>query len=255
MKIAWVNHFDTASIEAGTNVPNLAPQHLKEPQLGIKWFTTTGSNSDYILSDFGSAKEVRCVAVLGTNFTSAATIRVRGSNTDNTAQDGGIVDTGVVSSVTKTNYGSIYYTLDADYTARYWRVDLADSTVNNLRVGRLFIGPAWTPTKSMLFGWSIAHNDASRRTRSLGGALYVDESFRTRTLDFTLSFLSQTEMYTNPFEMMRANGLAHDILVIPEESGAFIPEMSIWGTLASAFPLIHQTYQVYRQRYRVEERI
>jgi hypothetical protein len=39
-------------------------------------------------------------------------------------------------------------------------------------------------------------------------------------LDFTLDFLSESEIYDNAFAMARANGRVKDVLAIPFESGA-----------------------------------
>lgn len=255
MKIAWINRFDDAITEAGSKVPTLPASNIKNPHLATKWHSASGDNNTYILAALTAQFTIRCVAVLGTNLTSSATIRVRGSNADNTAVSGEIIDTGTLSNVIDTNYGNFYRDLGADYTARYWRIDFNDATINNIQVGRIFIGPAWSPSKEMLFGWGMNYNDSSRRTRAQGGQLYIDKSFRFRTLDFTLAFMDKAEMYDNAFEIARRNGMTEDVLVIPEENGTYNSEISIFGLVANAFPLTHQTFQVYRQRYRIEERL
>lgn len=255
MKLAWINRFDDAIIEAGSAISSLPVANLKNPQLAVKWQSAGGITTTYILADLGAQYPIECVAVLGTNLTTAGTIRIRGSNSDNTAVTGEIVDTGTLSNTLKTGYRHIYRVLAAEYTARYWRIDLTDATLDKISAGRVFLGPAWTPSKAMLFGWGVTYHDASRTTRSKGGQVYADQSFRFRSIDFTLAFMNQAEMFNNSFEIDRANGLTKDVLFIPDENGTFNSEMSIYGLVIGSLPLNHQTYQIYRQRYRIEERL
>jgi len=255
MKIAWINRFDSATVDAGNQVSSLPVQNLQNEQVAIKWQTASGINSTHILIDMTAVVDIDCLALVGTNFTSAVTFRIRGSNTDNTAVAGEVADTGTLSGMVSSNYRNFYYAFSATKTARYWRIDIEDTSLNYLRAGRLFMGPAWSPSKEMNFGWSIAYTDSSKVTRSQGGQLYIDESFKFRALDFTLSFMDQTEMISNGFEITRRNGSIIDVLVIPEENGTFNSELSIFGLLIGTFPLTHVTYQIYRIRYRIEERL
>lgn len=255
MKIAWINSFDEAIIEAGNQVSNLPIQNLQNSQVAVKWQTQSGINSTYFLADLTSIVAVSCIALIGTNLTSTATVRIRGSNTDSSAVAGEIVDTGVLSGVVSDNYRNFYRAFTTPYSARYWRIDIEDTSLNYLRMGRAFIGPAWSPSKEMNFGWTIGYTDASRITRSQGGQLYIDESFQFRALDFTLSFMDQAEMINNGFELTRRNGGVRDVLVMPDENGTFNSELSIFGLVSGASPLTHVTYQIYRIRYRVEERL
>jgi len=254
MRLAWVNRFDDAIIEAGSRTPNLPPQNLRDPHMPVKWFSETGVTSTHILADIGSSQPIGAVCVLGTNLTSAATLRVRGSISDNTGIAGEVYDSGTLSNVIDDDYPNFYHVFN-DVSARYWRINITDDTLLNLRAGRVFIGPTWVPTKAMQFGWGMTWADASRRTKSRGGQSYIDVGYRFRVMDFTLSFMDQSEMYTNAFELARRNGLNQDILVVPDDQNTLLHEISIFGLVTSSFPITHSNFNVYQQKYRVEERI
>jgi len=255
MKIAWVNRFDDGAVTAGSRVSSLPPENLQNPHLAVKWHSEGGVNNTHVVADLGASSTVDCVAAIGANLTASATLRVRASDTDSTGADGAKYDSGALNSVISDSYKNFYHSLSSTITARYWRVDFNDSTLNNIRVGRLFIGPAWTPTKEMLFGWALTWADNSRRTKSRGGQSYIDLGPRFRILDFTLSFMGQSEMYNNAFELARRNGTNEDVLVIPDEDSSFLSEFSVFGLVSGALPLTHANFNVYRQRYRIEERL
>jgi len=146
--------------------------------------------------------------------------------------------------------------LNSDITARYWRVDIEDLTLSTyIEIGRLFIGPAWIPSKSALYGWANDWIDESNTSKSLGGQTFINVRARRRVLTFTLSFMDEDEMYNNAFEIARRNGLNKDILVMMKTTGSRISEQSIFGLVNRSVPLTHQTLNVFMTRYTIEERL
>lgn len=262
MRIAWQNLLDSATLTAGSQITTLPVENLQSPHLATRWHTETGVTASYVLIDLGSALAVDVLAVLGSNLTAGATWRVRASTSDATAVSGDLYDNGAGSPLDPVdagvdgNYGAIYLALASTVTARYWRIDLIDAAVaDNLQVGRVFIGPAWQPTSGMLYGWAMTYADDTRRTRSLGGQTHVDVGPRYRRLQFGLSFMNEAEMYGNAFELARAAGLNGDVLVMPQDAGNYQSQQCVHGLLAQAAPLVHETHNVYRMRYVIEERL
>lgn len=255
MILAWANKIDAATLSAGSAAAGLPVTNVQHAHLSRRWHMAAGVKSSYLLADLGSSIACAVLAVLGTNLTGAATYRLRASNTDVTAVAGELLDTGVVAGAAKTGYGAIYRPFAA-VAARYWRLDLTDTSVaDHIEVGRVFLGPSWQPSIDLLYGWSITPTDPSRRAQSIGRQTHVDVLPQSRVLEFKLSFMDEAEMYGNAFALARANGLAKDVLAIPVETSAYLSEQAVFGLLVQSEPLVHEAWQIYRMQYQIEERL
>ena len=259
MLIGYSNKADSpATIVAGSQESSLPVSNLQDVTVARLWRTDTSGvvTSTYLTIDAKASITARVVALLGTNLTSSATVRIRASDADSTAVTGDLLDTGTVSAGVDDNYQNIYYVLSADTAARYWRIDITDATLpSHIQAGRLFLSPAWIPTKSALYGWSGTFTDASRVSTSLGGQTFVDIQSRARELKFTLSFMDEDEMYGTAFEIDRLNGKNTDILVMMRTTGSYISEQSVFGLVTRITPVIHETIDVYKKQYTVKERL
>jgi len=255
MLIAWDNKADSAALTASSEQASLPGSNVKQPHLSRKWYTASAVKSAALTLDLGSSTSCGLLAVLGTNLTSAATLRLRASNADPTAVAGDLLDTGTVSANVKDGYGAVYKSFNA-VAARYWRLDLTDNSVSdNLRVGRLFLGPKWAPSAGMLYGWAPAVNDPSKIAKSYGGQSYADVRPQFRALQFELSYMNEAEMYGNAFALARAKGVVSDVLAIPFEAGTYISEQAVWGLCTAQQPLIQQAVRIFRQKFQIEERL
>lgn len=255
MLIAWDNKVDAAVVSAGSQVATLPATNVQLAHLALKWGTAAGVKSSYLLFDLGAALACALLAVLGSNLTPTATMRLRASTADPTAVAGDLLDTGTISGNVKTGYGAIYYSFNS-VSARYWRLDLTDASLaDNLQVGRVVLAPKWAPTVGQLYGWDIEPLDPSNISKSYGGQAYADIRPQQRVLNFTLDFLSESEMFANAFALARANGVVKDVLAIPFETGARVSEQSVWGLVRASRPLVHRLSQIYRQDFQIEERL
>lgn len=168
---------------------------------------------------------------------------------------GWLFDTGTVSAGAVAGYGAAYksFTVAA---ARYWRLDLADATVaSNLQIGRVFLGPKWTPSVNQEYGWSVTVLDPSDLDESYGGQEYADEKPQRRQVQFTLTWMNEAEMYGNAFALARANGRVRDVLAIHDIAGAYLSQQAVWGLIQANEPLIHERAQIYRQKFTLRERL
>lgn len=256
MLLAWDNLADeAASLSADSEVPSLPASNAQQSHVAQAWHTAAGVKGAYLLLDLGSALACSVLALLGTNFTGAATVRVRASTLDPNAIANLLLDTGVVAAGAKAGYGGVYKAF-TETTARYWRIDIADATVpDNLQVGRLFLGPSWTPSSKQLYDWSVTPNDESRVAKSYGGQAFPDERPQTRILSFVLDYMNEAEMYGNAFALARSQGVVRDVLAIPEIAGAYVSEQAVWGLCRGSEPLINRRALIYRQKFTIEERL
>lgn len=254
MRIAWQNNADAALLVASSELSTLPGANVQQPHLSQKWYTAAGVNAAAITLDMLTALACDLLALLGTNLTAAATVRLRLSNVDPAALATLLLDTGVLAAGVKAGYGAIYKAF-ASTPARYWRIDLSDASLMQLQIGRLFLGPSWAPSSPQEFGWSVTAMDPSKITTSYGGQDYADVVPQKRVLDFQLNWHSEAELYGNAFALARSQGIAKDVLAIHDINGAFLSEQSVWGRCTAAQPLIHRTTRTFQQKFNIQERL
>lgn len=255
MRLAWDNKADGATLTSGSELATLPGSNVQQPHLSRKWHTAAAVKSSFQIFDLGAPVSCDTFAMLGTNLTAAATVRVRASDLDPTVVANLLVDTGVLAAGVKAGYGASYKAF-ALTAARYWRYDPVDATVpDNLQIGRVFIGPSWTPSVPQSYDWSVTAFDPSIKTRSYGGQMHIDELPQRRVLSFVLDWMDEAEMYGNSFELARANGLVRDVLAIHDINGAYLSEQAVWGLIAQAEPLVRRSLKIFRHKYTIEERL
>lgn len=253
MLIAWDNKADAAAVSAGSALSSLPASNVQAQLLATKWGTAAGVKSSYLLFDLGASLEIAVLAVLGSNLTPTATVRLRASNADATAVAGDLKDTGVIAAGVSAGYGAIYNPFDS-VNARYWRVDLADAALaDNMLVGRVVLAPKWIPTVGMPYGWGVTSVDPSKIASSTGGQRWADQRPQKRVVQFQLDWMNESEMFGNAFAMARAIGIVKDVLVMPFETGARLQEQSVWGACKTSPPLQHRAAKIFTQQFTVEE--
>ncbi len=256
MLIAWDNKADAASaLTVSSEIATLPGANVQQPHVSRKWHTAAAVKDAYLLFDLGSSLSCALFAALGTNLTAAATVRIRCAESVADVTAAPLYDSTAVNAGVVAGYGAAYKSFTAQ-AARYWRLDFTDATLpDNIQVGRVFLGPKWTPSINQLYGWRVRVKDDSKVARSYGGQSYVDVRPQTRVLKFELDYMSEAEMYGNAFAMARTNGLVSDILVIPDSAGTYLSQQAVWGLLSASEPLVHRIPLIYRQAFTVEERL
>lgn len=255
MILAWTNRADTGIVSASSEISTLPGSNVQNKHLSKKWQTAAAVKSASLVIDLGSSLACALLGVFGTNLTSAATVRLRGSDSDSTGVTGEKYDSTLIASGVSTGIGDLYLSFTSA-AARYWRVDLADASVSdNLQIGRVFLGPKWTLLKNQLFGWSMTAKDPSNVKKSKGGQTHAEVLPQTRILQFTLAFQSEAQMYGNGFVMARAQGIVKDIVALNDLSATYPTEQSVFGLVDSSQPIINDNYGIFRQQFTVEQRL
>ena len=255
MKIGHTNHIDDAAtlLTAGSEISTHPVEHIGDVHLSKQW-RTNASNSSHFVADQGAAKSFESLFVGGTNLTSVATMRIRVSTTDATGAAGDVLDTGSISAAIDNDYGTIAYFPAAAASGRYFRLDLADTSLSDLQIGRVHAGLLWTPARNHQFPLDISWEDPSTRTRSKGGQIHIDERSKFRVIEFVLGFLSETQMMANAFDIDRVHGSSKEVLIVPDPASTYLSETAIWG-LMDTTRITNAGLNVWRKRYRVEERL
>jgi hypothetical protein len=251
--IGWRNLADAAAVSASSDLVSLPAANVQHPQLSRVW-ATAPATSAWLLLDMHVPATCSLLALIGTNLTPDATLRVRASDADPTAAAGDLLDTGAVNASIKAGYGAAYRSF-APVAARYWRLDLADASVSDIRVGRVFLGPAWDATGNLLWDYSVTPVDESQRAKSYGGQSHTERRARFRVLAFTLDYMSAPQAWEHAFALQRECGLDTDILAIPDIASPYLSEQAVWGLMTASEPVRHRALPIHTQKFSVEERI
>lgn len=252
MLFAWDNLTDA---EGATLTADTTPALLGVSNLRVTTFDVVcrfAAASGWVAWDLGSSQEIGVIAIPGSNLTSLATKRIRLSDTDTTTGD--LLDTGVVSAGINNDYRALYHVIASPVTARYGRIDLADSSLSFIDLARLFVGPYETPTYGPLNEDAILPIDLGRKTLTAGGQIFTDIGPKGHALDFTLD-LSEAEAMSIARKLDRVVGATKDVLAMLETSGSYVSENSAFGLLDVISPIATRAFGLRRKRYVVRARI
>jgi hypothetical protein len=111
---------------------------------------------------------------------------------------------------------ALIHLLESNIRARYWRVELDDTSNPDgyVEIGRLFIGSTWQPFKNMSYGASNAWETKTDVQEAIGGAEYFQRRTPFRIARFALNWMSENEGMANAFELQRRAGIDQEVLWI-----------------------------------------
>ncbi len=254
MLIGFNNRLDDATLDASGEVGALPIENLQVNPLKKAWRVASGTA--WIDITLAASATMRVFALMaadqGNNLTAAATIRIRCSDISTTTGD--ILDTGVISAGVIAGYPHVYHVHTAEISAKFCRIDIVDSSLSVIDIGKGYVGPVWEPTRNHSFGRGASWADNSNRVRSEGGQIITGTGARFRVFDFALDFNSEAEMMTNAFELDREKGINDDILVMLDPD-TFSQKLSLFGPVVRVTPLLRRDGGIASKRYQVEERL
>ena len=274
------NRADEATLTAGSQVASLPVTNLQDRQIVKPWRTqVTTPASTWVRAAFSQPQVIGVVALIRHNFSQGSRWRIRVGDDPTFAtvsydsgwlnvwpqieefgtlpwgvfQWGGLVPQEVATQITL----SAYHLLPAPAVAQQLRIDIDDAAnpAGYLQAGRLVAGPAYRPSRDMLYGWSIGFEDPSVVSKSRGGQTWIDVQERFRVLRFTLSNLNESEAFGNVFDyLFRRKGVAGDVLVIPRaDRPDQFHNQAIYGRLRTLEPLTNPYFESFETNFEVEE--
>lgn len=140
-----------------------------------------------------------------------------------------LYDSGDVPAQVDPRFGYLIHVLPASVTTRSLRLSLSDPTVPELRGGRLFAGPLWTPQRSPSHGYDFGRAPLSAQTIGRAGQTFIDRRANPRATSFTLGLVTLDEERTHLRELQRLCANSDDMLVIFDASDPNPGDVSIWG--------------------------
>lgn len=175
----------------------------------------TAANTKFQI-DLGSSLAIKCLSLHAHNLSSAATITLKAGTTagaSDTLNSTGNNAYSVTFDATRefsTHYAVV---IDADVTARYWTVEIIDTSNSDgyVEIGRVGLWQGLEPAINMSWGVVYGINDESETERSLGQDFLYNEKDKKRTANFALDFLTNDER-DEAHELSRVSGRTGEIL-------------------------------------------
>lgn len=227
------------AITASSEDANFPVANLLKPQGGIFWKTLVDSGV-FFRVNIGTGQSVDMVSLLYTNFTSAATWRVRLG--DSQAEvDGGAadIDSGTITAwaqtdMSKWDFAHSIFRAGSASTNSWLRVDLNDAANPDgfLTVGRLMAGASYEPTINFQYGGGIGYVSQPLRDRSIANVLYVEERQAFQTASLTFDHIPEDEFWPNMQTIFRLHGNHKPIqLVMDIGDNANRADKAIYGVI------------------------
>lgn len=251
-RIGWEKRIDTAVLTASAQAAGLGPARLQSADLADAW--NAGTDSAWLLADFGAPVELDGTMLAGVNLTAAATRRIRVSTADATGAAGDALDTGDGPAGVDPHYGLLVAPFAERVTGRYLRIDLADASLAELKAGRWWAGRLVAPARNFGFDWRRTVAEATARTETPGGQTHARRRPQRRGFALTFGFLTAAESETFAEALQRDVGLHDDLLVILDPDSASLGRDSLWGELAALDDVSNHRFNRFRFLLRVIER-
>lgn len=245
------NYADSGTITASSTSGSMAAALLKNQMVARKW--RAASNTTYLLIDLGAVKSIDTIVLGGLNLTAGGTVRVRMSATNSSATSA-IAWDGYAEPMIRPALSMHVWIKAAPVSARYVRIDLADTSLSWVEAGRLVIGARRHMTINMDWGWSKGREDLSKITQTAGGQSLIDKRGSRRTMSLTLSNLTDAE--ADWWHDIDATvGLTGDMLFLFDAAYADLPSVSIWGRMDALEPIANPYLETYSRSVKIIERM
>jgi hypothetical protein len=239
--IGYSNLADIATLSGGDWLATMPRDNLLTDPIGLHARTVDDATASTQFDiDFGGAQGVRLFALVSHNLSASATYRLRGSDT------AGVFTTPLYDSGTTSAWAASYtasaepwesdgfwdsivtwsgadggtpnliHVLAAETAARYWRLEIADTTNADgyVEAGRLFVGPAFAPAVNFDWGAAIGYADESTVEMVYGGTEYFDRRPVRRVATLRFSWLTDAEALRYLLDLQRTRGITREILFV-----------------------------------------
>lgn len=185
------NLWDGAALTASSQNPNFLAINTQH-----RWHTRTwrsfgggGTLTENIVADMGSAVAVQAFALKNHNFSPSAAVRIQANASNSWGSPS--VD---VSVPLATDLLAYFWGTPQSY--QWWRLSVVDSApvTTYLEIGRLFVGPYFSPSINISIGYKRHYSDPSDVLYSDGGQIVTNQKTRFQNLDLQFQYLSDVDI-------------------------------------------------------------
>jgi len=134
----------------------------------------------------------------------------------------------------------IIHVYDSPPTARYWQFEIDDAANSDgyWQAGRLFMAGWWAPTVNYSYDAnSLAFQDRTIVEEAMSGVEYFWRRRQPRIFGFGVNMVSEDEMFSSAYRLLRIAGTDGEIFVIPDSSASFLQRRSFIGRVSKGGPM------------------
>lgn len=254
--LAYQNWIDLPGItfSAGSTAQPQSAGQVASPHVYWDFWQSLNTTSSWIGVDFKQPLTIGVLAAIGILATASDTARWRLSNQGVGGAE--VYDSGFYPCGVKPGYDLAVLVPPTDLVARYLRLDVdapSQAARNAVRVGRLWAGPLFKPSRQRQYGWSDDWADASTVTVApWSGSEHVDERPSRRVLSFSLDYLNKADS-DELKELGRVAGTRRQVLFIPVVGGADTPTEAILGRMKETTPIIQPRPRTYSKSFTINQ--
>lgn len=204
------------TITTGNEISAKPAAHLNEfVDIGMTW-KSSGNTNLWVRGNFGSAKPVDFVSLLGANAQAGTTLRLRLGDTqaevDGTADYDSGAQTFISPSITSDDglYHS-HWSLPSVQTKQWWRIDIGSHT-GDFEAANLILGQKVTPSRYYSAGFEMGVQDQGDIGFGRWGVVEQASGLIMRTLKFDLEWLTEAEEMTMFAPLMKKLGTRNPAL-------------------------------------------
>jgi hypothetical protein len=273
LRIVHDNAVKRMTLSASSQAGSLSVDRLKSNIKTRVWRATSTVATLTAVFDQG-AEPVECVALPFCNFSSSATIRVRGyANASDPVPsfdtghqigcpyiafddfDWGVEPLGVNAfSYAAASQCVIWFPLSI---VKKLVIDLSDPTSESgyLEAACLVVGTYWTPRMNMGWGASVTMQENTKNERSESGVLRSDRGTRARKLSFDLKYMDNADR-SKLWSIMANNGMTSPAFfsLFPESDDTIEEQMhQVYGKMSQQTKIALQSFRSSQSQFEVEE--
>lgn len=223
---------DVTVLTASSAATNKPVTRLKNILRSVYW-EATGKTEESVVADLGSGTiSVKAAAITGFDLTRDATVEFLHSTNNVTFTSLGVIKLGTSTvgygegGFGEGGYGGFSPTLPlighvislffSALSSRYWKVIIKDpGNVNNIRLGRWFLGTYWEPASvDIRRKWRVEMVDESQIGKTLGGQKSVNKRPIFLRASFSLPPLSEADAFDNFYPIVRDFGGKRDVFLV-----------------------------------------
>lgn len=267
VRIGYSNLIDSATLSGGSWSTNSPLANIKDQVVSVAARSADAlAASTKFEADLAAAQTVGMVALSGVNFTSAATIRVRGGSVAGLAS-GVLYDSGTVNVwptgtdatlLAKHNRWTPILSFTA-VSARYWLIEITDTANADgyVQIGRVFLGPTFSPTWNASYGARLRWVNRNVRDETESGVLYTSRRPAYRETVFELEHLTRAEAVTSMHDLQLLTADSPEVVVLfdPASTDTTRLRESYLGELHDFDPLGYASALRYSSGFTVREKL
>lgn len=233
IRFLYQNYWDVGTLTYSSQNANFPASNTRH-----RWWTkawrSTGITSEWLKNDLGAgyaAYPMSSFAMKYNNFTTSAVVTLEASEDDFSTVSYSTILSPIDQDIMGVFFGSAE-------TYRYWRLTVADTTntAAYLTIGRIFLGPYWTPTVNFDIEYSEEHDDPSVLLLSEGGQ--ISGVIRTQFKTQFYWFANQVKLDRDKFvAMFKDRGMLRDLFVCKDADDDY--SAFLYARIAQKLPVRH----------------